>query len=169
MWNRHELTLIGQGHKSSSCSIFDVTITFLKVLELTKSGNDKFKTLKFRLTPPLSGASPNKAICGTSLQLPIEREREREISLWTSKRLQLGHQKWLQSARAQFLAWDTSLSSPLPLFPSSHADIGEMKMDYGAFLAIPWGCTPPCHVTVTIMLLLYHSSSWLALSSLTYI
>lgn len=52
MWNRHELTLIGEGHKSSSCSIFDVTITFFKVLELTKSGNDKFKTLKFRLTPP---------------------------------------------------------------------------------------------------------------------
>lgn len=47
MWNRYELPLTGKGHKSSACSIFGITATFLKVLELTKSGNDEFKTLKF--------------------------------------------------------------------------------------------------------------------------
>lgn len=59
----------------------------------------------------------NKAVCSTFPALPTEREREREISLWTSKRLQLGHCKTLQSARAQSLVWDTSLLSPPKSLP----------------------------------------------------
>lgn len=46
---------------------------------------------------------------------------QREISLWTSKRLQLGHHKTLQSARAQSLVWDTSLLSLLTLSSSVSA------------------------------------------------
>ncbi len=113
----------------------------------------------------------------------------REISLWTSKRLQLGHHKTLQSARAQSLVWDTSLLSlsllslsfPLPLALPTTASLSpalslslntmisvKLKWIMAPFsLVIPWGCTAPCHVTVTIMLLLYHCPSKLVLSSLT--
>ena len=84
----------------------------------------------------------NKAVCGRSPQLPIERE----ISLWTSKRLQLGYHKTLQSVRAvSGLRHLTSLP-PLSLWlcqqlllllalsHSPYNDISEIKMDYGASL-----------------------------------
>lgn len=94
-----------------------------------------------------------------------------KISLWTSKRLQLGHHETLQYwSHLEHGLWSETSHPPFPSL-SQYNEFGEIKMDYTGFLSfIPWGCTEPCHVTVTIMLLFiaafpcFCSAVWLMLN-----